>query len=217
VADASPFDLLAERYDRWFDRHAAAYRSELLAVRALTPVDGVGLEIGVGSGRFAAPLGVAFGIDPARRLLGRAQRRRVSVARAVAEALPFAAGTFDYALVVTTICFVDDPAAILEEARRVLRASGDLVIGFIDRTSALGRHYLAHRDEAGARDGWGVFYRDARFFSAVEVEELLVRAGFRDHAWVQTLSRPPAGMRSIEPARPGRGSGAFLAVRASKG
>lgn len=209
MADTTPFDLLAERYDRWFDRHPAAYRSELSAVRALMPGGGLGLEIGVGSGRFAAPLGVACGIDPSRPLLRRARRRRVPVARAVAEALPFAGETFDYALVVTTICFVDDATVMVAEAHRVLKTGGVLVVGFIDRTSALGRHYLAHRDESA-------FYRDATFFSGEEVERLLARAGFGDHAWVQTLSGPLAGMRRAEPVRPGRGSGAFLAVRGSK-
>jgi SAM-dependent methyltransferase len=128
-------------------------------VRALLPWSGRGLEIGVGSGRFAAPLGVEFGIDPAAEMLAYARARGVRVACAVAEALPFADAAFDYALVVTTICFVDDAAAMLAEARRVLKPGGELVIGFIDRTSDLGRHYLAHREE-------NVFYRDARFYSA---------------------------------------------------
>lgn len=42
-------------------------------------------------GRFAAPLGVEFGIDPAAEMLGHARARGIRVARAVAEALPFAA------------------------------------------------------------------------------------------------------------------------------
>jgi ubiquinone/menaquinone biosynthesis C-methylase UbiE len=57
--------------------------------------------------------------------------------RAVAEALPFADGEFDYTLIVTTICFVDDAAAMLHEAARVLRPAGDLVIVLIDRDSPL--------------------------------------------------------------------------------
>ena len=54
----APFEAHQERYDSWFERHAAAYYSELLAVRALLPWEGRGLEVGVGTGRFAAPLGV---------------------------------------------------------------------------------------------------------------------------------------------------------------
>jgi len=205
----APFEAHHHRYDDWFVRHAPAYQSELLAVRALLPWRGLGLSIGVGTGRFAAPLGVQVGIDPAHSVLAYAARRGVSVIQAVAEALPFRGGLFDYALCVTTICFVDDARSMMSEAHRVLKPGGVLVIGFIDRTSALGRHYLAHQPE-------NVFYRDATFYSAGEVEELLAPAGFREPAWVQTLSKPLEDIREIEPIRPGQGQGAFVVVRARR-
>lgn len=205
----APFVRHHRRYDEWFARHEVAYLSELLALRALLPWRGRGLEIGVGTARFAAPLGVEFGIDPASEMLGYARSRGVRVAAATAEALPFAPGTFDYALVVTTICFVDDATAMLREAARVLRPEGALVIGLIDRESALGRDYVAHQAE-------DVFYRAARFFSAVEVARLLAQTGFGDATWLQTLSSPITGMREVEPATEGTGRGAFVAVRAGR-
>jgi SAM-dependent methyltransferase len=202
-----PFVRHHRRYDEWFERHRAAYLSELLAVRALLPCSGRGLEIGVGTGRFAGPLGVEFGIDPAVEMLGYARARGVSVACAAAEALPFAHDALDYALIVTTICFVDDARTMLQEAARVLRPGGVLVIGFIDRESPLGQDYVSHQAES-------VFYREARFFSAAEVEALLKETGFGDLAWVQTLYSPLSRVRKIEPASAGTGRGAFLAVRA---
>jgi len=131
------------------------------------------------------------------------------VARAVAEALPFGDATFDYALAVTTLCFVDDAAAMLDEARRVLRPGGELVIGFIDRASGLGRRYAAHQAE-------NVFYRDAKFRSADEVEHLLRESAFAAPAWVQTLSAPPEETVEVEGLREGRGDGAFVVVRARR-
>lgn len=205
-----PFIRHHRHYDEWFERHRLAYLSELLAVRSLLPWRGRGLEIGVGTARFAAPLGVEFGIDPAAEMLGYARSRGVRVAAATAEALPFAAGAFDYALVVTTICFVDDAAAMLREAARVLRPDGTLVIGLIDRESPLGQDYLSHQADS-------VFYRAARFFSAAEVAGLLAQTGFLDATWLQTLSSPIAGMSEVEPAAEGTGRGAFLAVRARRG
>jgi len=50
-----PFNTHHKRYEAWFTHHQAAYYSELLAVRALLPWQGLGLEIGVGTGRFAGP------------------------------------------------------------------------------------------------------------------------------------------------------------------
>jgi SAM-dependent methyltransferase len=209
TAGAEPFVRHHRRYDQWFERHRAAYHSELLAVRALLPWSGRGLEIGVGTGRFAAPLGVEFGIDPAAEMLVYARARGVHVAGAVAEALPFAPAVFDYALIVTTICFVDDVTAMLTEAQRVLRPGGALVIGFIDRTSNLGQHYLSHQAE-------DVFYRGAKFYSANEVERLLRATGFAEPVWAQTLFKPLDETREIEAVRTGRGQGAFVVVKAGR-
>lgn len=201
-----PFESHHRRYDDWFMRHPTAYHSELLAVRALLPWQGLGLSIGVGTGRFAAPLGVQVGIDPAHAVLCYAAKRGIVAVQAVAEALPFADGLFDRALCVTTICFVDDPGAMLHEARRVLKPGGVLVIGFIDRTSDLGQHYLIHQAE-------NVFYRDATFFSATEVKQLLDDTGFTEQVWVQTLSKSLKETREIEPLRFGYGQGAFVVVK----
>jgi ubiquinone/menaquinone biosynthesis C-methylase UbiE len=209
VPRSAPFESHHQRYDDWFVRHAAAYQSELLAVRAQLPWQGLGLSIGVGTGRFAAPLGMQVGIDPALAMLGYSAQRGISAVQAAAEALPFADGLFDRALCVTTICFVDDAGAMLREARRVMKPGGVLVIGFIDRTSGLGQHYLAQQAE-------NVFYRDATFFSATEVEQLLNDTGFTEPAWVQTLSRPLEETREIESLESGYGQGAFVVVRAKR-
>jgi hypothetical protein len=84
-----------------------------------------------------------------------------------------------------------------------------LVIGFIDRDSPLGRDYLAHQAQS-------VFYREATFYSADEVEQLLGEAGFTIRAWGQTLSHSLAETCAIEPLQPGRGRCSFVVVSASK-
>jgi len=203
------FEHYHRRYDDWFERHHLAYQSELLAVRALLPWRGLGLSIGVGTGRFAAPLGVDIGIDPSGAVLGYAAKRGISVVQAVGEALPFETGAFDYALIVTTICFADDVPAMLGETRRVLRPGGALVIGFIDRESGLGEHYLDHQAE-------NVFYRDASFYAAGQVERLLGEADFTDITWVQTLSLPLDQVSEIEPVQDGVGCGAFVVVKGAR-
>ena len=205
----APFEIHHERYDAWFEKHEAAYISELLALRPFVPWQGRGLEIGVGSGRFAAPLGVQVGLDPSPAMLAHAAARGIEIVECVAENLPFADGSFDHALVVTTLCFVDSPARMLAEARRVLRPGGRLVIGFIDRVSALGQHYLTHQAESD-------FYREATFYSADEVADLLLAAGFSINAWGQTLEGPVAETREIGPLRPGHGQCAFVVVVATR-
>ena len=206
---AEPFYAHHRRYDDWFVRHQAAYLSELLAVRALLPWQGIGLEIGVGTGRFAAPLGVAFGIDPAIPTLDYARERGVSVASGIGEALPFSDAQFGYVLLVTTICFVSNIEATLGEARRLLSPGGCLVVGFIDRESNLGREYLEQQAE-------NIFYQNATFYSATEVDALLENTRFDERIWLQTLSKPLAQIKNIEPAKPGTGEGSFVVVRAHR-
>ena len=207
IAGSAIFDTCCDRYEAWFDRHQSAYYSELLAVRALLPRQGLGLEIGVGTGRFAAPLGVKTGVDPSGSMLSYAIKRGISVCKGIAEALPFRDGVFDYGLIITTLCFVNDPTAMLTEACRTLKPQASLVVGFIDRTSALGRYYLNHQTES-------VFYREATFYSASEAKALLNDAGFTDRVWAQTLSKPLNEIRDIEPFREGSGRGAFVVVGA---
>jgi SAM-dependent methyltransferase len=204
----APFEAHHERYEAWFKKHEAAYISELLALRPFVPWEGRGIEIGVGSGRFAAPLGVQVGLDPSPAMLAHAAARGIETVEGVAENLPFAESSFDHALVVTTICFVDSPAKMLTEARRVLKPGGRLVIGFIDRESTLGQDYLEHQAE-------NIFYREATFYSADEVARLLQEAGFAISAWGQTLARPLPETRDIEALRAGRGQCAFVVVSAS--
>lgn len=208
MARAAPFEAHHGRYEAWFGKHEAAYLSELLALRPFVPWEGYGIEIGVGSGRFAGPLGVQVGVDPSPAMLTHAAARGIDVAEGTAENLPFAANAFDHALVVTTICFVDSAEKMLAEARRVLKPEGRLVIGFIDRDSTMGQEYLAHQSE-------NVFYREATFYSSTEVERLLLEAGFSIEAWGQTLAHSLAETREIEPLRPGRGDCAFVVVAVS--
>lgn len=202
----APFEAHPDRYDDWFDRHEAAYRSELAALRSLLPKEGEGLEVGVGTGRFAAPLGIEYGVDPSPEMRARARARGIEVQDGVAEELPYPDARFDGMLMTTTICYLDDPEAAFEEAFRVLRLGGTFVVGFIDRDGPLGRRYEAQRD---AND----FYAPARFYAAREVRALLKNAGFEEvQAW-QTLFSDPESMTETDPVREGSGEGGFVSLR----
>lgn len=205
----APFEAHTGRYEAWFDEHEAAYRSELAALRALLSDSGFGLEIGVGTGRFGAPLGMDVGLDPAPNMLAHARERGIDVVSGVAEVLPFPDRTFDTALVVTTICFVDDLARTFTEANRVLASDGRLLVGYIDRESPLGRQYQATKDE-------NPFYRDATFVSTEEVFDALEVAGFTDRTVSQTLFRGLGELDAPEPAEDGYGEGSFVAIRATR-
>ena len=82
------FEKNAAEYDLWFEENEAAYKSEILALRDLIPAKGVGLEIGVGTGRFAGPLGIRIGVEPAKAMADRARRRGIEVHEARAKPFP---------------------------------------------------------------------------------------------------------------------------------
>ena len=110
------FEKYSNEYDKWFIKNQNIYLAELNAIKRLVPSGKFGVEIGVGSGRFALPLGIKVGVDLGGRLTIITRKRGIQVYEGVAEQLPFNDKTFDFVLFVTTICFVDDLEESLKEA-----------------------------------------------------------------------------------------------------
>jgi len=201
-----PFDQHGDRYDEWFETNRDVYLAELEAIRRLIPFPTAkGLEVGVGSGRFAAPLGIKIGVEPSEKMAAKAEKQGIRVFRGVAEDLPFSDSEFDLVLMVTTICFVDDVLKSFTEAFRVLKPGGCIIVGFIDRESELGKQYNDRRNTSA-------FYKDARFFSAQEVCKYLTDAGFSDLSFSQTA----ISGEGPEVILNGFGKGVFVAVRGVK-
>jgi len=204
-----PFDQYYVDYENWFAINKYAYLSELAAVRYFQPAMGSGAEIGIGSGQFSDPLGIQFGIDPSPAMLNLAKRKNLSVVRAVAENLPLKSHTFDYVLMVTTICFLDDIDASFKEAHRILKQKGRFIIGFVDINSPLGRDYLRKKQN-------NVFYRWAIFYTVDEIIVHLKRNGFHLVATVQTVFGDLKSIDQVQSLRHGYGEGGFVVMNAEK-
>ena len=161
------FDRYAEEYDRWFEEHPDEYHAELAWIRrVIPPIDSRAIEVGVGSGRFAAPLGIRLGIEPSRALGRMARRRGIEIIRGRAESIPIRNGSCSFVLLVTVICFLDDPPLAFRELHRILAPRGILVLLFIERGGRLARTYL----HGGGNQR---FLSRARFYSSGEVKEFL--------------------------------------------
>jgi ubiquinone/menaquinone biosynthesis C-methylase UbiE len=199
------FDETWQDYDQWYDEHQALYQSELAALKMAVP-SGLGLEIGVGTGRFAAPLGVRFGLDPAIQMLRAAKKRGISAVQGVGESLSFKEDSFDFVLIVFVIEFVDHLFLFLNEAARPLKKNGALILGFIDKDSRWGRYYAqdpSHR---------------AHFHPppAKEILDILKSTGMEFQETFQTLFQPPPDIRFQEKPRRGFGEGGFVVCKAVK-
>ncbi len=202
--------MYACEYDGWFDANSLVYQSEVLALRRFVPECSKGLKVGVGTGRFAVPFGIHIGVEPAQAMANIARKRGIEVYKAIAEDLPFADESFDFILMVTTICFLRDPVQALLEANWVLKPGGHVIVGMIDRDSSLGKIYESKKENSK-------FYRHAHFYSVEQVLEWLKRVEYADIRICQTIFKTPENLTSIEPIKEGYGEGGFIVVSAQKG
>ncbi|HBI80535.1 MAG TPA: SAM-dependent methyltransferase [Bacteroidales bacterium] len=204
-----PFQEFTDEYDRWFDDNRFAYLSELEAVKKALPHTNEVIEVGIGSGIFAEPLGIKEGIDPSEAMLQKARQKKLNVQNAVAEKLPYADASRNGMVMITAICFVDNIYQAFHEAHRVLRDKGFLILGFVDKDSPIGKEYLEHKDES-------IFYRDATFFGTEELYNILKESGFSVVETFQTVFGNLENITEVQPVMEGFGKGSFVVIKALK-
>jgi len=209
MAKIEPFEKHASEYEAWFENNRFVYESELKAIKEQLPKKGDGVEVGVGSGRFAAPLGIRLGVDPSSKMRELARNRGITAIDGAAEKLPFDDCRFHFVLMVTAICFLDDIKVVFKEAFRVLKPGGHLVIGFIDKESRVGTLYQQHKSES-------VFYKVATFYSVNEVTSYLKKTGFKNLNFSQTIFHHLSEIKDLEAIKTGFGEGSFVVVKALK-
>ena len=201
------FDKYAEEYDKWFDENSIIYNSEIAALKRHIP-KGKGLEIGVGTGRFAKPFNIKIGVEVSREMAKIAEKRGIKVIIAKGEDLPFKEEDFDFILINTVLEFAENPKKMIEEAKRVLKEGGKIIIGIIDKDSFLGKIYEEKKQKSK-------FYKDANFLSAKEVVEMLNELGFRNIKSTQTIFKEIDKVDKVE-VKEGYGEGGFVAISAEK-
>lgn len=159
-----------EHYEAWFDKHSLPFSEELDVLRKLIPPTGEGFEIGIGTGRYAIPLGIKKGIEPVKGMRDIAATRGLEVEGAIPELLPFANERFDFALNVNLHCLEDAPL-VMREIYRVLKPAGAVIIGFIEQKS---NESEACRNSSAK----SFFMRCGSFCTADSVKKLLASEGF---------------------------------------
>jgi len=203
------FEKYAEEYDKWFDAHIWTYQSEVDAVKRVLPQNGKGVEIGVGTGRFSISFGITIGVEPSSAMAEIARSRGITIYDAQAENLPFDDNAFDFALMVTAICFLEDPLQALKEIRRILRPAGKIIIGMLDKDSPLGKLYEMEKHDSK-------FFKQAVFYSVYQVLEWLKILEYGHIQTLQTVFHKPEEITALEPIREGHGEGFFVVISAQK-
>ena len=201
------YESHANEYEQWFEDNPEIYQAEIKAIKQLLP-KGKGIEIGAGSGLFNAPLAIDTGIEPAKAMRDIATKRGLSFIEGVAESLPIEDKSYDFAAFITSSCFLDNPQVAYQEANRVLKDNGSILIAFLEKNSELGKMYEAHKHESP-------FYCDATFYSYQQITEFLSQAGFSNFTSVQTVL-PERSKHASTDVLDGHDQGAFVAIKADK-
>ena len=201
------FDKNTLEYDNWFEKHSNIYQSEILALKEAIPMNKKGVEIGSGTGRFSLPFKINIGVEPSFNMSKFAEQKGMTIINAVAENLPFHNHSFDFALLVTTVCFLSDIPKSFSEVHRILKPQGEIILAIIDKNSDLGKKYEIEKSE-------NKFYKDAHFHSTQEITELLKQADFHNFSYWQTLTN--TNTNEIEQPKHGFGEGSFVVIKAIK-
>jgi len=209
MAKTIPFDEHLDEYEQWFIDNPIVFQSELKAIQKILPESGKGTEIGVGSGVFASMLGIKEGIEPSYTMREKARERYINAIDGVAEKLPYPDKNYDFALMVTTICFVDDISKSFKEVQRILKKNGTFIIGFVDKNSPIGKIYLENRNQS-------VFYKDATFYSTDEVYRFLSETNFKIETTLQTVFGMLDMVKEVQIPLDGYGNGNFVVIKAIK-
>ncbi|PJA62240.1 MAG: SAM-dependent methyltransferase [bacterium (Candidatus Ratteibacteria) CG_4_9_14_3_um_filter_41_21] len=201
------FDQYWKRYDAWYDNYRFAYLSEVEAIKKVLPRKGKGLEVGVGTGRFASVLGIHYGIDPSVKMVKVAESRGIDAKIGQGKKLPYKDKKFDFCLIAITICFVKEPEKVISEAKRVLKNKGKIILAIVDKDSFLGKFYQQKKS---------IFYKKANFFSVKEARALLRKGGFNKFSFHQTIFNLPEAIKTIETPMKGHGKGGFVVISGYK-
>ena len=120
------FDRIAEAYDATRALPADEMRVLLDSLHATINHYREILDVGVGTGRFAAPLQdmgfEVYGVDISDKMMKEARKKGLRhLIKGDVSNLPFRAKTFDAAVIVHVLHLVQDPSKVLEEVARVTR------------------------------------------------------------------------------------------------
>jgi len=185
------FDEAANFYDEWYQtsKGKQVFIVERDAVEALLPDEGIGIEIGAGTGIFAEALTKksrsVVCLDTSSGMISEAKSRGLTSIIGDAKKLPLRGKILDFAYLITLIEFLESPVEALNEIRDSMKNGGDLVAVTINKDSKWGEYY-----QKIGREGAPVMSQ-ARFYTQEEVKRMFLEAGWALESFFGTLTKGP--------------------------
>lgn len=229
-----PFDEYAEKYDSWFLKNRNVLESEVLLLKYFLKDAGKVTSVGCGSGLFEHLLrtkhniDIHYGVEPSEGMASIAEKRGMEVKIGVAEKLPYDDDQFDTVLFNGTPSYIKNLSKAFDEAFRVVKSDGRIVVADVPAESSYGLLYrLACEFEswddqylkkiAPAHPYPIEFAGAANWRTTEEKIELLKKTGFVDLEYAQTLTcHPKYSDDNVEQPIGGYDRGDYVAIRARK-
>jgi len=228
------FDKFADRYDGWFLKNRNILESEVRLIAHALGSPGSILSVGCGSGLFESLLrkehGIEIidGIEPLEDMAAVARKRGMDVKIGTAADLPYPSESFDTVLFNGSPSCIADLGKAFEEAFRVTKAGGHVVVADVPAESGYGLLYQFAATQTSWEDPTLLGIAPAHPYpidvaaaanwrtTAAKVD-LLRLNGFSDFEYAQTLTTHPRfSDYEAEDPEEGYDRGSYVAIRARK-
>jgi ubiquinone/menaquinone biosynthesis C-methylase UbiE len=190
IKKVKAFDMVAEAYDDWYNHPQGkqVFTAERNAINFMIPSEGLGIEIGAGTGAFAQSLQrdnrVIVCLDPSISMVSEAKKKNLHIILGYSEYSPFRS-VFTFAYMVTVIEFLDHPVSTLLDIKKICKHNTPLILLFINANSSWGTFY----SELGTK-GDPVF-QQARLYRLDEIIEIFEKAKYKVKKTTGTLLSDP--------------------------
>lgn len=202
------YDEFAEEYDVWFLNNENVLLSEVKLVAYFLKDAGRVLSIGCGSGLFEMILkrdcniSITDGIEPSTSMAEIARKRGMNVTISSAEDGNFGTGEYDTLLFNGCPSYINDLQKSFDNAYKVLKKGGKIVVLDVPKEGA----YALLYNLAKSLETWdhpllkGVspptpypieFVKTANWRTTAEKVSYLIKSGFSDFQFAQTLTKHP--------------------------
>jgi hydroxymethylpyrimidine/phosphomethylpyrimidine kinase len=218
------FKYHADEFDKWFKSNKILFQNELKAQKKALKNPKKTLSVGIGDGLFAKELGIIEGVEPSEDMARLAKEKGLNVKIGYAEKLPYDDESWEYVFLGTIMASVNDKRKSIQEAVRVCKKNGEVIVSILPRESSFpllyDLSYLKGEFDKDISPEYPYpleFLKDTKWASVEEVTNLMKECGLKNIEYIQTLTMHPKYSNIIEEEpKPGYTHGDYVVIKGVK-